>query len=68
MCELYVRLACQYRPHLVLPFLMRHAAYDVRTCMEAVRKAGVRDAHAYLLERAGELDAALALHLTAVKE
>jgi hypothetical protein len=36
--------------------------------MEAVRKAGVRDAHAYLLERAGELDAALTLHLTAVKE
>jgi hypothetical protein len=52
----------------VLPFLMRHNAYDVGVCAEAVQRAGVQDAHAYLLERLGQLHKAFQLHLTRLNE
>lgn len=70
VCDACVALMCRYAPGEVLAFLLRHTAYDVRRCLAAVQEAGpaARGAHAYLLERLGDLSTAFQLHISDIQE
>lgn len=39
-CNLYVHLACCFRPAAVLPFLLAHTSYDVQRCLAEVQRTG----------------------------
>ena len=59
--ELYIRLACQHDPRAVLPFLQSSDAFRVQAMLPLCHQHGVHDAEAYLLERLGDVQAALEL-------
>ncbi|KAA6422788.1 MAG: hypothetical protein FRX49_07323 [Trebouxia sp. A1-2] len=61
MCEQFVGLLCQFEPAAVLPFLQSHDSYRVEACLPSCQRYEVNDAHAYLLERLGDIAAAIKL-------
>jgi hypothetical protein len=64
--SLYVRLLCRFQPHDVLPFLQSHDTYNVDECLTHCIEHGAREAAAFLLERKGDVKAALAMYLAQV--
>ncbi|KAL0030409.1 hypothetical protein WJX79_001821 [Trebouxia sp. C0005] len=62
MCEQFVGLLCQFEPAAVLPFLQSHDSYRVEACLPSCQRYEVNDAHAYLLERLGDIAAAIKLY------
>lgn len=65
--SLYVRLLCRYDPDSVLPFLEAHDSYDIDSCLRQCKKANAWQAAAYLLERRGEVSAALNVYLEEIQ-
>lgn len=65
--SLYVRLLCRYDPDSVLPFLEAHDTYDIDSCLRHCMEANVWQATAFLLERRGEVSAALSVYLEEIK-
>ncbi|DBA69468.1 TPA: hypothetical protein ACH3X2_012810 [Trebouxia sp. C0005] len=63
MCEQFVGLLCQFEPAAVLPFLQSHDSYRVEACLPSCQRYEVNDAHAYLLERLGDIAAAIKLYV-----
>ncbi|KAK9840784.1 hypothetical protein WJX81_004448 [Elliptochloris bilobata] len=63
--ELYAGLLCRFEPASVLPFLQAHDAYRVEAVLPATERYGVTDARAFLLERLGDVTAALQIHVDA---
>ncbi|KAL3136710.1 hypothetical protein ABBQ38_005943 [Trebouxia sp. C0009 RCD-2024] len=63
MCEQFVGLLCQFEPSAVLPFLQSHDSYRVEACLPHCQRFGVNDAQAYLLERLGDIAAAIKLYV-----
>ncbi|KAL0018560.1 hypothetical protein WJX77_004866 [Trebouxia sp. C0004] len=63
MCEQFVGLLCQFEPTAVLPFLQSHDSYRVEACLPSCQRYEVNDAHAYLLERLGDVAAAIKLYV-----
>lgn len=68
MGELYLRLACQYAPRAVLPFLQSSDAYRIEAMLPLTHQHSVHDAEAFLLERLGDVQAALDLVCASVKQ
>jgi hypothetical protein len=66
MAERYVQLLCRFEPGGVTRFLRDSpCGYHLRRCLAHCRRHGVSDAEAYLLERMGSADEALALPMRA---
>eukprot|EP00887_Chlorella_sp_A99_P007106 scaffold2.g7106.t1 len=63
----YVALLCAFDPGAVLPFLQSHGSYGVDDCLRACAEHGVQDAAAFLLERRGDVQSALAIRLDTVR-
>ncbi|KAL0048183.1 hypothetical protein WJX82_009442 [Trebouxia sp. C0006] len=63
MCEQFVGLLCQFEAAAVLPFLQSHDSYRVEACLPSCQRYKVNDAHAYLLERLGDIAAAIKLYV-----
>jgi Region in Clathrin and VPS len=61
--SLYVRLLCRFQPSDVLPFLQAHDTYNVDECLKHCIDHGAREAAAFLLERKGDVQAALTMYL-----
>ncbi|CAL8466179.1 g5715 [Coccomyxa elongata] len=59
--ELYARLLCEFEPAAALPYLQAHDAYRVEAVLPYTQRFGVDDAQAYLLERLGDVQAALGI-------
>ncbi|XP_078448390.1 transducin family protein / WD-40 repeat family protein isoform X2 [Wolffia australiana] len=59
MTESFIELMCQYEPRTVLRFLETFDNYRLENCLQMCQKYGVNDAAAFLLERAGDVGAAL---------
>lgn len=66
VADLVVSLLCRYDPAAVLPFLRSNATFRLDPCLEAARAAGCRDAEAFLLERRGDMAAALSIYVADV--
>jgi hypothetical protein len=64
--SLYVRLLCRFQPNDVLPFLQAHDTYNVDECLKHCIDHGAREAAAFLLERKGDVQAALKMYLEQV--
>ena len=64
--SLYVRLLCRFQPTDVLPFLQSHDTYNVDECLKHCTDHGAREAAAFLLERKGDVQAALKMYLEQV--
>ena len=64
--EHYLSLLCRFAPHRVHEYLQEHDTYRVDVCLELVEAHGIRDATAFLKERAGDMGGALELILTAL--
>lgn len=62
----YVRLLCRFQPSSVLAFLQSHDTYDVDACLKHCIDNGARAAAAFLLERRGDIRAALKIYLEEV--
>jgi vacuolar protein sorting-associated protein 8 len=59
--ETYIRLLCRYGVTEVMPFLLTHDDYRLDAALSLCRRHAITDATAYLLERTGDVAAALAL-------
>jgi hypothetical protein len=68
LCQLYIELLCEFQPHKVYDSLKTSQNYDVEKALAVARKFKVHDAAAYLLERTGDVDGALALMLDALTD
>lgn len=68
MAELYLELLCQYERKSVLKFLETFENYRLEHCLRLCQEYGVTDAAAFLLERVGDVGAALALLMNGLKE
>ncbi|KAK9839358.1 hypothetical protein WJX84_012353 [Apatococcus fuscideae] len=68
MCELYIRLLCQFNATAVLPFLQGHDAYRVEMALACCQQHGIPAAEAYLLERQGDIPAALAIFISEINK
>ena len=66
LVETYVGLLCAFEPAAVLPYLRARSDYRVAACREICGAHGVRDAEAFLLEREGDVEGAIALLLRVV--
>ena len=60
----YIKLLVAFAPEKVFPFLLSHQDFPVDHCLELFREKDIGDATALLLERNGEIVAALNLLLT----
>jgi hypothetical protein len=65
-CELYLQHLCRFEPTAALPFLQSCETYRVQRCLALCKEHRVGDAEAYLLERIGDVAAALQLCLAAL--
>jgi len=65
--EQFVRLLCVHAPAKVLPHLLAHHSYNIDTVLRLCQQHNIADASAYLLERTGDVAAALGLHLGSVQ-
>eukprot|EP00884_Botryococcus_braunii_P022622 jgi/Botrbrau1/9043/Bobra.0376s0020.2 len=65
--ELYLKLLCRFKAAEALPFLQSHDNYRVEEVLSFTQQYKVRDAEAYLLERLGDISAALAIHVSHVE-
>lgn len=65
--SIYVRLLCNHRPNNVIKFLAANDSYDVDECLKYCLEGGIHDGAALLLERRGDVQGALRLHLDRVK-
>jgi hypothetical protein len=66
MTERYIHLMCQFEPHNVKTFLQQSpCGYHLKRCLTRCRYHGVSDAEAYVMERMGSADVALALPMDA---
>ena len=68
VCEAYLGLLCRYDKRAVAPFLARTAHCRLDAALRLVQGAGIPDAHALLLERAGRPREALGVLLSRLAE
>lgn len=61
--EQFIALLCRFEPNAVLPYLQGSAEYRVEVVLPHCQRHGVLDAQAFLLERAADVEAALAIHV-----
>uniref|UniRef100_A0A453SZ63 Vacuolar protein sorting-associated protein 8 central domain-containing protein n=1 Tax=Aegilops tauschii subsp. strangulata TaxID=200361 RepID=A0A453SZ63_AEGTS len=66
--EPYLKLLCQYEPRSALKFLETFDSYRLEGCLQLCLDYGVTDAAAFLQERAGDAESALALVLAGLDE
>ena len=67
-CELYLQHLCRFEPKAARPFLQSCETYRVQRCLALCKEHHVDDAEAYLLERIGDVAAALQLCLAALDD
>lgn len=60
---MFAELQCEFEAGAVKRFLETAKYYDVRSCLDACRRHRVDDATAFLLERVGDSERALEIHL-----
>eukprot|EP01102_Stenamoeba_stenopodia_P007852 TRINITY_DN2219_c0_g1_i1.p1 TRINITY_DN2219_c0_g1~~TRINITY_DN2219_c0_g1_i1.p1 ORF type:complete len:407 (-),score=89.34 TRINITY_DN2219_c0_g1_i1:42-1262(-) len=66
--EVYIKLMCEYAPERVYRYLVSNEDYRLDYCLQLVQSYNIADATAYLLERTGDVPAALDLILKSVDQ
>lgn len=66
--ELYIGLLCRFAPKEVYSHLNSNTTYHIDNILRLCQQYGINDATAYLLERTGDTDGALALTLKTVDQ